>query len=345
MGGAERYVSELAKALSKFVEVDLVSFGSLSKVTRVSDSLEIKILRSTHLPRTNIANPVNIQFLRHLKGAEVVHCAQPSTLVSNLAVVGSRLAQKKIYATDLGGGGISFRQIAHLDRFVTRFLSISKFSAKGYPVDKVRVIYGGVNSNLFYPRAAGKDAFFLYVGRVLPHKGVNYLIEALPKGASLQIIGKRSHSEYQKLLTKIAQDKEVQFLDVPGGDKATDSDSQLAQVYSRALATILPSVYVDVYGRTTLASELLGLVLLESQACGTPVICTDVGGMPEIVEAGRTGFVVPPNDPRALQESLQYFVDNPNEAKSMGQRGMEKMRRHFTWDAVGQRCLEAYSET
>lgn len=344
LGGGERYVHELAKALSKRVEVDLISFGSVSKRTRLSDSLVMEIFRSLHVPRDNISNPINARFLWRLLNAEIVHCAQPSTLVSNFAITWSWLARRRIYATDLGGGGISFRQFARLDRFVTTFLAISKFAARGYPAERLKVIYGGVDPSQFFPRSKDKDVYFLYVGRVLPHKGVNYLIEALPKGASLKIVGTKSHRGYAKLLAKLAKDKDVQFVNVPSSDNLIDSNTQLASIYSRALATVLPSVYTDVYGQFGQVSELLGLVLLESQACGTPVICTAVGGMPEVVEAGETGFIVPPNDPCAIRETLQYFLDNRNEANHMGKEGIRNVRRNFTWDSVAQRCLQAYRE-
>jgi glycosyltransferase involved in cell wall biosynthesis len=89
--------------------------------------------------------------------------------------------------------------------------------------------------------------------------------------------------------------------------------------------------------------ELLGLTLLESMACGTPVICTEVGSMPELVDDGVTGFVVPPNDPLALRDRIDYLRQNSDLAQQMGQAAREKVLNHFTWEAVAKHCLAIYS--
>jgi glycosyltransferase involved in cell wall biosynthesis len=64
--------------------------------------------------------------------------------------------------------------------------------------------------------------------------------------------------------------------------------------------------------------------------------------MPEVVEDGVTGFVVPPNDPAAIGERLAWLAAHPDRAAVMGVAGRERVLRHFTWDAVVSRCLAAY---
>jgi glycosyltransferase involved in cell wall biosynthesis len=175
----------------------------------------------------------------------------------------------------------------------------------------------------------------LFVGRLLPHKGIDDLIRAVEAGWELVIMGRPYQPEYFALLQGLAADKNVRFV--------TDaSDEDLVRAYQEAAVTVLPSVYRDTYGVHHEIPELLGLVLLESMACGTPAICTDVGGMPEFVEEGVTGFVVPPNSPGALRERIAFLVENPQEAARMGQRGRETVARRFTWRAVAERCLQAY---
>ncbi len=63
---------------------------------------------------------------------------------------------------------------------------------------------------------------------------------------------------------------------------------------------------------------------------------------PEIVEDGVTGFIVPPNDPIAIREKIDYLVKNPDIADEIGKKGREKILRQFTWDAVAERCLDIY---
>jgi type III pantothenate kinase len=88
--------------------------------------------------------------------------------------------------------------------------------------------------------------------------------------------------------------------------------------------------------------ELLGQTLLEGMACGAPVICTAVGGMPEVVEDGVTGFVIAPGDVAGLREKLVALVGDDDAARRMGVAGHDRVRRLFSWDEVVARCLRAY---
>jgi glycosyltransferase involved in cell wall biosynthesis len=78
-------------------------------------------------------------------------------------------------------------------------------------------------------------------------------------------------------------------------------------------------------------------------ACGTPAICTAVASMPEVVEDGVTGFVVPPNDPAALYARLCWLRDHPAEARAMGRAARVRVLQRFSWDAVVRRCLHIYT--
>ena len=120
-------------------------------------------------------------------------------------------------------------------------------------------------------------------------------------------------------------------------------DESLVGEYRRALCLVLPSVYRSADGTETNVPELLGQTLLEGMACGTPVICTRVASMPEIVEDGVTGFVVPPHDPVALGGRLQWLAEHPQEAAAMGAAGRRRVLERFQWAQVVRRCLEAYA--
>jgi len=73
------------------------------------------------------------------------------------------------------------------------------------------------------------------------------------------------------------------------------------------------------------------------------VICTDVGAMPEFVQEGITGFVVPPNDPKSLGERIAFLAKNPEAARRMGLKGRELVFKEYTWEAVAGRCIAAYN--
>ena len=98
------------------------------------------------------------------------------------------------------------------------------------------------------------------------------------------------------------------------------------------------------YGQRSDIPELLGQTLLEGMACGTPAICTNVGSLPEVVEDGVTGFVVPANDPQALGAKLLWLRDHPDRAREMGEAARRRVLERFTWPAVVRRCLEIYAQ-
>jgi glycosyltransferase involved in cell wall biosynthesis len=161
------------------------------------------------------------------------------------------------------------------------------------------------------------------------------LIRAMPAELPLTLIGQPYHTTYLIRLHEIAEGKRVTF-------RHDVDDDTLVHAYRRARCVVLPSVYRTDDGLSTRVPELLGQTLLEGMACGCPVICTRVASMPEIVEDGVTGFVVPPNDPAALRERLVWLVDNPRDAERMGAAARRRVLERFTWPAVVDRCLAIY---
>src|SRR5207245_11439979 len=121
------------------------------------------------------------------------------------------------------------------------------------------------------------------------------------------------------------------------------SDAELVSAYRRALCIVLPSVYRTAYGQETQVPELLGQTLLEGMACGIPAVCTNVASLPEVVEHGVSGLVVPPNDASALGRALQWLRDHSETAREMGAAARRRTLTYFTWPAVVRRCLEIYS--
>lgn len=338
IGGGERFVTELSKALSNYVDSEIIAFGPEGKVIETKDGLKVNVYRPNFLIKGRIANPFSIRFISGLKGADIIHCHQVFTLITNISTIYAKIFKKKVFVTDLGGGGLNFYHALNLGKYIGKFLCVSKSSGKrfDYHKDKVDVIYAGVDMQFFKPVDLQKEQKITCVARIYPHKGQNYLIDAMPENLKLNIIGRVYHDDFYNLLKEQSRDKNVEFM-------TELSDQELVKEYSTSLATVLPSVYQDVYGHKWLpVPELFGLTLVESMSCGTPVIASDAGPMPEIVEGGKTGFIVPPNDVSALREKIEYFADNPSESYKMGNKARKAVEKKFTWDKVAKRCLKAY---
>ena len=336
IGGAERYSFELARHMAQRVPTTLITFGDRDRTTRVA-SLQVTMLRGRYV-RGQRTNPVSLRLWPALRAATVVHCHQQHVLASSLAAVFSRLRGRRVFATDLGGGGFDVSSYLSTDRWFHGHLHISEYSRKvaGHANNvRARVILGGVDVKKFSPGREDTDAV-LFVGRLLPHKGVHDLIDAVPPNVPLRVAGRAMDAEYLNTLRAKASGKCVTFL-----HGATDE--QLVDEYRRARCVVLPSVYTTPDGRSTLIPELLGQTLLEAMACGRPAVCTNVASMPEVVLHDRTGFVVPPNDPPALWRAIDILRNNADLADRMGQAARTRVLETFRWEQVVDRCLDAYA--
>jgi glycosyltransferase involved in cell wall biosynthesis len=338
-GGAERYAFELSRHMARVSPTALVSFGDAPRRFVTAEGLSVRVLGRPWYVRGQRGNPLHPGLLRAVAGAEVVHCHQTHVLASSLTALLGRLARRRVFTTELGGGGWDLSAYLPTDRWFRGHLHISEYSRKVFGHDGkpwARVILGGVDAERFRPDpSVPRRPTVLFVGRLLPHKGVDDLIRALPPGLELELIGRPYAPGYLADLRRLAEGKPVRF-------RHGCSDMELVDAYRRSLCVVLPSVYRGMYGDETRVPELLGQTLLEGMACAAPAVCTAVASMPEVVEDGVTGFVVPPNDPAALGERLAWLRDHPAEAVQMGAAGRRRMLERFTWPAVVSRCLEAY---
>lgn len=341
-GGAERYSYELARHMARFTTTTLVSFSESPQQFTTPDGLRIQTLGPPWYVRGQRFNPVHLGLIRAVAAADVVHCHQPHTMAAELSALLARIAGRRVYASDLGGGGWGFASRIRTDGWFHGYLHISGYSRKiaGHEGRAgSEIIYGGVDTDLFSPDPSiAKEPLVVFVGRLMAHKGVNYLIDALPEGMRLELIGRPYQDEYHRELKRLAEGKTVTF-------RYDCDDAELVRAYQRAVCVVLPSVYRDCFGFETRVPELLGQTLLEGMACGTPGLCTSVGSLPEVVDHGKTGLVVPPNEPAALRTALERFRDNPTEAIALGAAGRKRVLSRFSWSAVVERCLSAYRPT
>jgi glycosyltransferase involved in cell wall biosynthesis len=341
VGGAERYAIELARHMAEVAPTTLVSFGDEERREKVG-RLDVRVLGGPWYVRGQRTNPVSPRLLAEVLRAGVVHCHQQHVLSSSLAAALCRATGRRVFVSDLGGGGWDVSAYVSTDRWYHGHLHISEYSRRqaGHEGrERAHVIMGGVDADKFKPseeHAEEGERPVIYVGRLMPHKGVDDLVEALPRGMRLELIGRPYHEEFVADLRRLAEGKDVRF-------RHDCDDADLVDAYRRALCVVLPSVYRTRYGGETRVPELLGQTLLEGMACGAPAVCTDVASMPEVVEDGVTGFVVPPNDPEALKAKLVWLRENPSRRREMGEAARRRVLEKFTWPSVVRNCVEIYN--
>ena len=337
VGGAERYAFELARAMADVVETTLVTFGDADADDTVG-ALRVRTLGGPWHVRGQRSNPFSHRLLSALAGADVVHCHQQHVLATTVAALWSRICGRRVFVSDLGGGGWDLSAYVSTDALFHGHLHLSQYSRTVFGQaanPRAQVVGGGVDTVRFAPDGSVvRDGGPLFVGRLLPHKGVHDLIRGVPADLPLTIVAPRPEPVMHRELAALAESKCVRFVfDLP--------DDALVREYRRASSIVLPSVYRSAAGETKVP-ELLGQTLLEGMACETPAVCTDVASMPEVVEHGVTGFVVPACDPRALGERLAWLHRHRTDAEAMGRAGRRRVLAQFTWPLVVERCLDAY---
>jgi glycosyltransferase involved in cell wall biosynthesis len=190
---------------------------------------------------------------------------------------------------------------------------------------------------------ADDEFVILQLGRMVPRKGVDTVIQALAhmeqRGRPLRLLivgGNSAEPDDQATpelgrLRAIARDCGVasQVLFTGQRERAALRDYYLA---------------ADVFVSTPWY-EPFGITPLEAMACGTPVVGSDVGGIRYSVIDGATGYLVPPRDPAALAQRLEHLRANPALAAALGRGGVHRVRSRFTWDRVAQELVEVYRST
>ncbi|HEV3217295.1 MAG TPA: glycosyltransferase family 4 protein [Vicinamibacterales bacterium] len=338
-GGAERYALELARHMADAVPTRLLTFGDRDART-CEGNLDIRVVGGAWHVRGQPTNPFSMAVFPEILRSDVVHCHQHHILASSAAAIVCRATGRRVFATDLGGGGWDVSAYISTDRWFNGHLHISEYSRMisgqaGKPW--ARVVLGGVDTDRFSPDPlTPRGCTPLFVGRLLPHKGVNDLIAALPANMALDVVGPLNTTGNVEALKAQAAGKRVTF-------RHDVDDGGLLEAYRRALCLVLPSVYRANNAAETKVPELLGQTLLEAMACATPVICTRVASMPEVVDDGVTGFIVEAGDHRSLGDRLSWLAAHPAEAAAMGAAGRRAVLQRFQWTQVVDRCLDAYA--
>jgi starch synthase len=313
---------------------------------------------------------VDVEIAGALAGADLVHShtwyANGAGLLASLVhgvphvVTAHSLEPRRPWKADQLGGG--YRLSSWIER--TSYLAADAVIAvsngmradvlDAYPeLDpaKVHVVGNGVDADAYRPiedpdvvRAVGVDPdrpYALFVGRITRQKGVLHLLaaaEQLPPDVGLVLCAGApdTPAERQQVADAVAalQARRSGVVWI----EAMLPREQLVPLITGATVFVVPSVY-----------EPLGIVNLEAAACGTAVVASAVGGIPEVVADGRTGLLVPydAGDPAAFEAGLAQRITelmaDPDRAAAMGAAGRQRVLSEFGWPAIAQQTVETYA--
>ncbi|MBC2903778.1 glycogen synthase [Streptomyces cupreus] len=363
-GGAGVHVEFLARELRSLVELEVHCWG---------EGRAEGVLRHRPWTALDTANDalrtfsVDLAMAAALEGSELVHS---HTWYANLGghlgkllygiphvMTAHSLEPLRPWKAEQLGGGYALSSWAERTAVETADAVIAVSGAMRedilacYPAldpARVRVVHNGIDTSLYRPDH-GTDVldrigidrgrpYVLFVGRITRQKGVPHLLRAVrdidPAAQVVLCAGAPDtpeiDQEFRDLFEELSRVRAgvfwiPQMLPRP----------EVIQLLTHAAVFVCPSVY-----------EPLGIVNLEAMACGTPVVASQVGGIPEVVDDGKTGLLVPLDDgfEASLGRALDSVIGDPEGARAMGEAGRERAVGEFGWDAVARRTVRLYEE-
>lgn len=280
---------------------------------------------------------------RHGRECDLIHANW--TLSAAAARLGRALHHRPIIAT-LQGSDIFQATRSTLGRGFARFsingcqgiTVLSRALARatialGVPGDRVRIIPNGVDTSKFLPpRDGGRENVILFVGSLIERKGARYLLASVPDLL-------RSLPDYRiELIGEGPEEPQLRtMVDRSGvGDRVTFRgflpQGEVSKAMQRARLFVLPSL-----------EEGLGVVLLEALACGTPVVASDVDGIPDVVTPD-VGVLVPPADPSALRDAIPGILCDPSRWSELSANARSRAVAHYDWDQIAGQFVALYRQ-
>lgn len=194
---------------------------------------------------------------------------------------------------------------------------------------KVAVIYQGIEFNECAPQVKRDEPLVGMIGRLEPVKGPLYFVEAAREVA-------RSFPSARFMITgegsmRRSIEKRISELGLKDRISLTGWREDMPAVFASLDVLVLPSL-----------NEAVGIVLLEAQGCGIPVVATSVGGIPEVVKDGETGILVPPADPHRIAQAICDLLADPHKRKVMSDLGKHWVRDRFGAKEMARKISDLY---
>ncbi|MEK7269557.1 MAG: glycogen synthase [Planctomycetota bacterium] len=203
--------------------------------------------------------------------------------------------------------------------------------------EKIDVIHNGIDLDVWQRRPLDpelkakygiKDDYILFIGRPTPQKGMEHLLAAadkIPVQIVLGAVGADTKEYEDRMIEEAKKKPNIVWI------HELLKENEYSQLYSAAKVFVCPSVY-----------EPFGIINLEAMACGTPVVASEVGGIPEVVVPGETGFLVPPAQPEAIAECVNRLLKDPATARRYGDNGRKRVEAKFSWSYIARQTKAMY---
>jgi starch synthase len=369
-GGAGTHVEYLARELRHLTEVSVHCWGAPRSEPGVTSHQPWTALSEPKPESTTLqAMSINLAMAGAVKGADLVHShtwyanlgghlSKLMWSIPHVMTIHSLEPLRPWKAEQLGGGYAlsTFCEqtaIEDADAVIAVSQGVRQDVVKCYPAvnpDRIHVIHNGIDPEIYRPQLSpdtlarfGIDAsrsFALFNGRITRQKGLTHLLAAALKlDRQYQVVIVASNPDTPEIAGEVAA--------LAGRVSAERgnlvwidhfiSREDLIHLHSHATVFVCPSIY-----------EPFGLVILEAMACETPVVASRVGGIPEIVVEGETGYLVDfdPDDlegfTSALAERMEKLLSDAAMAARMGKAGRARVLEHFGWPAIASQTVQLY---
>ena len=342
-GGMIHYISQLANALSKREDVVVIAPVGVERKNFVKNVkvLELHlgdVIKNFFINTLMFNRPLKFLNVIYKEDPDIIHCNEsPLWMSFFLPLLVKFPIVTTIHDVNPHLGSRKFDQVigkrVHI-KFSDCLIVHGAGAKKELNADKkcYVVSHGDYSFFLDYRKDEidEEENTVLFFGRIEDYKGLEYLIKAMSlvsidfMDVKLIIAGGGDFSKYENMILDCGN-CEVHNRFIP--------DDEVPILFQRAKLVILP--YIE--GTQT------GIVPI-AYAFKKPVIVTDVGSIPDVVDDGKTGFIVPPRDVKALADAIVKLLNDDGLREEMGENAYNKMREELSWGGIAEKTIEVYKE-